>query len=74
MEKSLQYAIAKAKRNIENGTYSKSEMILDAIYQYNIRKDEVGDMMKSVNKWIEKNIWLYDLYTEQEIEAIKRDM
>ena len=46
MEISLRYAIAKAKRNIENNKYSKIENILDAIYQYRIREDEVTTMMK----------------------------
>ena len=74
MEKSLTYAIAKAKKNIINGKYSKSENILDAVYQYYIREDEIETMIKSINKWITKdNNFIYgEQYTYDEIERIKK--
>lgn len=74
MEVSLKYAIAKAKRNIENDKYSKCENILDAIYQYNIREDEIPVMMKSINKWIDKHYWLSDRYSDFDIEGIMRSL
>lgn len=71
MEKSLQYAIAKAKRNIYNGKYSKLENILDAMYQYCIRADEVETMVNSINKWLAKENFLYgEQYTKSDIESL----
>lgn len=61
MEKSLKYAIEKAKRNIYNQRYSKLENVLDAMYQYCIRADEVEIMVNSINKWLSKN----DFYTKK---------
>ena len=73
METTLKYAIAiaKAKRNIENGKYDKLSNILDAVYQYSIREDEIPMLMKSVNKWIEKHDGLLGkIYDDFEIECI----
>ena len=74
MEISLRYAIAKAKRNIENNKYSKIENILDAIYQYRIREDEVTTMMKSINKWIKKQNGLFEYYDDFDIKCIMRNL
>lgn len=73
MEKSLKYAIEKAKRNISSNKYSKCENILDAIYRYCIRPDEVDEMIKSINKWIKKNSLIEnpEIYTELDIKGIK---
>ena len=73
MEKSLTYAIAKAKKNIYNNKYSKLENVLDAMYQYYIREDEVETMIKSINKWLAKNDYLYEEeYTDFDIESLKK--
>lgn len=74
MEISLKNAIAKAKRNIENDKYSKIENILDPIYQYFIREDEIPVMMKSINKWIEKQDGLFESYDDFDIECIMRNL
>lgn len=69
MEKSLEYAIAKAKRNIENDKYSKFENVLDAIYQYCIREDEIPTMINSINKWIEKHEFIItETYSKDDVE------
>ena len=71
MEKSLTYAIAKAKRNIYNRKYSKLENILDAMYQYYIQADEVETLVKSINKWLAKEDFLYEKeYTKLDIESL----
>ena len=71
MEVSLKYAIAKAKRNIENNKYDKLSNILDAVYQYSIRKDEIPLLMKSVNKWIEKQDGIFGtIYDELDVKCI----
>ena len=73
MEKSLTFAIAKAKKNIYNNKYSKLENVLDAMYQYYIREDEVETMIKSINKWLAKNDYLYEEeYTDFDIESLKK--
>lgn len=54
MGRSLTNAIAKAKRNIEKGRYSNNESILNVIYSYYLRKDEVRPLVKSVNNWLAK--------------------
>ncbi len=55
MEKSLRYAIEKAKRNIRDTKYSKIENVLYAIFDYDIALEEVDVMIKSINKWVEKH-------------------
>ncbi len=55
MEKSLRYAIEKAKRNIRDNKYSKIENVLCAIFDYDIALEEVDVMIKSINKWVEKH-------------------
>lgn len=53
MERSLTNAIARAKRNIYK--YSAMENMLDAIYEYSLREDEIPKLVKSVNKYAEKH-------------------
>lgn len=80
MERSLTYAIAKAKRNILEKKYGRIDNILDAIFQYYIRKDEIETMIKSINKWVEKNKSDYSTfvstngtYDESDIEYFKKE-
>ncbi len=54
-EKSLTLAIARAKRNI--GKYAAVDNILDAAYEYNLRKDELKALVDSVNKYAVKNYY-----------------
>ncbi len=79
MEKSLTYAISKAKRSISENKYGRIDNILDVIYQYNIRKDEIEAMIKSINKWIAKNsdsdyfAGVNGLYDSSDIEYFKKE-
>lgn len=79
MEKSLTYAISKAKRSISENKYGRIDNILDVIYQYNIRKDEIETMIKSINKWIVKNndsdyfAGINGLYDISDIEYFKKE-
>lgn len=79
MEKSLTYAISKAKRSISENKYGRIDNILDVIYQYNIRKDEIDTLIKSINKWIAKNsdsdyfAGVNDLYDSSDIEYFKKE-
>lgn len=77
MEKSLKYAIEKAKKNIWENKYSKIENILDAVYQYYIREDEIETMMKIINRYIEKHsddyfVNMTGIYNADDIEYIKQ--
>lgn len=73
MEKSLQLAIAKAKRNIESMRYDKLTNFIDAALQYGVRIDEIDQMAQSLNKWIIKNQGrLFDKpFTDHDIKCIK---
>lgn len=79
MEKSLKCAIAKAKRSISENKYGRIDNILDVIYQYNIRKDEIETMIKSINKWIAKNsdsdyfVRINGLYDTSDIDYFKKE-
>ena len=69
MERSLINAIAKAKRNMEKGVYSRNECIEDVIYLYGLRKDEVRPLINSINKWLErKYIMFNDCYQFSEYD------
>ena len=72
MEVSAKYAIAKIKRNIEKDKYSRGENVLDGLYEYYIREDEVESIIKSVNKWLDKNYPYYNKYDLSDIEFFKR--
>lgn len=54
-EKSLTLAIARAKRNV--GKYAAVDNVLDAPYEYNLRRDELKDLVDSVNKYAVKNYY-----------------
>lgn len=69
MERSLINAIAKAKRNMEKGFYSRNECIEDVICEYRLRKDEVRPLIKAVNKWLEgKYIMFNDCFQFSEAD------
>lgn len=55
-ENSLVNAIARAKRNMDK--YSPIENILDASYEYYLRKeDEIPELVKAINKYAEKHFY-----------------
>ena len=55
MEKSLINAIARAKRNAFEEKYSFLETLLDVIYEYDLRDDEIEPLYNSIIKYCDKN-------------------
>lgn len=53
MQPSVKLAIATAKRNARK--YSPIENMLNSIYTYYLNDDEIPTLVKSFNKWAEKN-------------------
>lgn len=51
-DKSFLNALAKAKRNIMK--YSAVENILDVVFGYNLRENEMEDFVKAYNKYADK--------------------
>ena len=72
MEKSLLNAIAKAKRNAIDEKYSFVETLLDVIYEYNLRDDEVEILYNSFVKYCDK--WALFNNERYDIEVIKRNI
>ena len=63
-EISLTYAIKRVKRNAHK--YDVVENMLDSIYEYHLRaEDEIPELVKSYNKWAEKNY--FDTVTVDEV-------
>ena len=68
MERTLLNAITTAKRHAFEEKYSFLEMLLDVIYEYNLRDDEIEPLYNSIVKYCDKNT-LY-LGTRCDLETI----
>ncbi len=64
-EKSLENAIAAAKRKAWNCGYSYYELVEDVVTTYRLRKDEILKLGESLEKYCKKNHLYIDAVSSQ---------
>ena len=74
MELSAERALQRSKNFDKINSYGQLDLLMDSIYMYYIRKDEIPELLKRYNKWVEKVKDSDDIFTQAGVQSLRRPL